>query len=491
MAELFGGSLDEIERTIKQSYARCADIKINRMRGVRTDCLIVYCDGLLDIAKCYKLLVKPIKRLLKNPFLTSTGLMRHLIGNHDATFDVVKQSSLNDTMHAVMSGAAAVIAADVPYAVCLGLPGYSYRAVSDSFTEQNVRAPREGFTEPLKINQTLIRRRLKTNELVFESFKIGTLSRTDVCMVYLKSSADAEMLQGVRKRLASIRMETLLESGSIEPFLAKQHSGLISGVGHTERPDVLCAKLREGKIGILVDGTPFAIVLPHLFLENFQNVDDYSGREYYANFMRLLRFCAFFISSLLPGIYVSVVSFNPELIPSTLLFNIASSEYNTPLPIMLEAVFIHFVYELVREAGLRLPQPVGHSVSLIGALVVGDAAVNAGIVSSSMVMVIAFAAVCSYTVPSLYEQIAVLRPIFILLGGMLGPFGIVAGISFTALDLLGTDSYGLPFASPAVPFSSLLFRDALFRASWRKLEGEDVTLRDYLKTEMRSSENGK
>ncbi|MBQ9959705.1 MAG: spore germination protein, partial [Oscillospiraceae bacterium] len=184
-------------------------------------------------------------------------------------------------------------------------------------------------------------------------------------------------------------------------------------------------------------------------------------------------------------------SFNPELIPSTLLFNIASSEHNTPLPIMLEAVFIHFVYELVREAGLRLPQPVGHSVSLIGALVVGDAAVNAGIVSSSMVMVIAFAAVCSYTVPSLYEQIAVLRPIFILLGGMLGPFGIVAGISFTALDLLGTDSYGLPFASPAVPFSSLLFRDALFRTSWRELEGEDVTLRDYPKTEMRSGENGK
>ncbi|MBR5502389.1 MAG: spore germination protein [Oscillospiraceae bacterium] len=435
MQSIFTNDIETMEQNLRKRYCGMDDIKINRLHGWKTECLLVFCDGMIDLGKCWQILVRPVLRMLRSPWMNERRFMQALSKNKDASFDIARHTDATQMMHAVMSGAAVILAAGVPYAISIGLPGYSHRAVSDSFTEQNVRASREGFTEPIKINQTLIRRRLKSEQLVFENLCLGKISKTDIAVVYLRDRAQPQLVEAVKARLNSCELDTVLESGVLEPFLAKKESNLISGIGHTERPDVLCAKLREGKVAVLVDGMPFAILVPHLFFENFQNMDDYSGRGYYANFMRLLRLFAFFVSCFFPGIFVAMVNYNPELIPSTLLFNIAAGASNTPLPLMLEALFIHFVYELVREAGLRLPQPVGHSVSLIGALVVGDAAVNAGIVSSSMVMIIAFAAICSYTVPSLYEPIAVLRPIFILLGGIMGPLGVVMGLSLAALDV--------------------------------------------------------
>ena len=478
MQRIFSNDIDALERSFRERYSGIDDIKINRLHGWKTDCLLVFCDGMIDLGKCWQILVRPVLRLLRNPFMTERRFMQALYRNIDASFDIARHTDSAELIHAVMGGAAVILAAGVPYAISIGLPGYSHRAVSDSFTEQNVRASREGFTEPLKINQTLIRRRLKSEQLVFESMCVGKVSKTDISVVYLKDRAAPQLVRGVKQRLGECELDTVLESGVLEPFLAKRESRLISGVGHTERPDVLCAKLREGKVAVLVDGTPFAILVPHLFFENFQNMDDYSGRGYYANFIRLLRLFAFFVSCFFPGIFVAMVNFNPELIPSTLLFNIARGAFSTPMPLMLEALFIHFVYELVREAGLRLPQPVGHSVSLIGALVVGDAAVNAGFVSSSMVMIIAFAAICSYTVPSLYEPIAVLRPVFITLGGIMGPLGVVIGLSLAALDVFSTESYGVPYTAPAVPFSALLFHDSMLRKSWLHLSQSDIKLQD-------------
>lgn len=224
---------------------------------------------------------------------------------------------------------------------------------------------------------------------------------------------------------------------------------LFPSVGTTERPDTVAAKINEGRIAVLVDGTPFALIVPYLFLENFQSVDDYCQSPVYVSLTRILRFLAFAFTILLPGLYVAVVTFHPELFPPSLLYNIASIGDSTPFPLMVEAIFIHLVYELMMEAGLRLPRPIGHAMSIVGALVIGDAIVRAGLVGSPMVTVVALTAIASFVIPSLYGAITILRFLFILLGGFFGLYGVVAGVFCLAVLLCALDSFAFPTLPPS------------------------------------------
>jgi len=313
---------------------------------------------------------------------------------------------------------------------------------------------------------------------VFEVFQVGSVGNTEVALCYLKDRVSAAMLRSVRRRIKSIDMELLLESGFIEPFFESGRLSLFSSTGHTERPDTFAAKLLEGRVGILVDGTPFALLLPFLFTENFQSFDDYPNKPYYASFVRILKYAAFFVSIFLPGLYVAIAGFNPEIIPSELLYNITLSQQNTPLPLMYEAIFIHIVYEIVREAGLRLPRPVGHAVGLIGALVIGDAAVEAGLIGSPMVMTVALTAISSFIVPLLYEPITVLRFLFIVVGGTIGPLGLTLGFCMVMINICAINSYGVPYATPVSPFDRSLFTDGIIRRGWQKRSRQHNRLAD-------------
>ncbi|MDO4566553.1 MAG: spore germination protein, partial [Oscillospiraceae bacterium] len=378
----------------------------------------------------------------------------------------------------MMSGFAVLLFDNCRTALAYSMQGFSFRAISESYTEENVRSSREGFAEPLKVNMTLIRRRIKSGLLVFESMKVGSVSNTDIALVYLKDRVSERLLEGIRKNLKGAKIELVLESGFIQPFLSGKKRSLFSGVGHTERPDTLCGKLLEGRVGILVDGTPFALITPYLFTENFQSFDDYTNKPYYAGFIRILKYAAFIVSILLPGLYVAVINFNPELIPLSLLYNISLAQLDTPLPLMYEALFIHLVYEIVREAGLRLPRPVGHAVSLIGALVVGEAAVNAGLIGSPMVMCVALTAISSFTIPMLYEPVTMLRFSFIIVGGLLGIVGLALGLGMLLCSICAVDSCGIPYTAPLSPYSPVFFRDGILRQSWRKLADNTVMLKE-------------
>lgn len=253
----------------------------------------------------------------------------------------------------------------------------------------------------------------------------------------------------------------------------------------TERPDTLCAKVAEGRVGLLVDGTPYALIVPYLFAENFQSLDDYSHRPYFATFIRWLKYAAFALSILLPGLYVAVGSFHPELLPATILTSLVVSEETTPFPLMFEALAVFFIYEIVREAGLRMPQAVGHAVSIVGALVIGDAAVSAGIIGAPMVIVVAVTAISSFVVPSLYEPVTVLRFAFILIGGLSGVFGVVLALCAVIVNLCAVNPLGVPATSPATPFSLYPMRDVLFRWGWRTLAREDLRVQDLAGSDIR------
>ncbi len=384
----------------------------------------------------------------------------------------------------IMSGFVVILIDGLEKGIAVGAQGFSFRSISEPSSEINLRGSREGFTEPIRINLTMIRRRIKSPQMKFELFKVGKVSSTDVCMIYMNDRVSDRLVREVRQRLRGIDLDIILESGYIQPYLQGKPWSLFSDVGTTERPDTLCAKISEGRIGILVDGTPFALIVPYFFNENFQSIDDYCHKPYFATFIRWIKYISFFMTILLPGVYVAVGTFHPELFPHALLFNIAAAEETTPLPLVLEALVIHFIYEVMHEAGLRLPRPVGHAVSIVGGLVIGDAAVTAGLIGAPMVMVVALTAISSFVVPSLYESVSILRFAFIIIGGMSGLYGITLGLAFLSVNMTKLNHFGAPYLAPISPFSPKAMKDVLIRARWGKISRQDSRVQNFKGTDM-------
>lgn len=453
------------------------------------ECVGVWCDGMVNLTLCLEQFYKRIMAVKKGEVKNGRELIERLSCERPLAVDCKKLETFDEVLYAVMSGAAVLIADGSNVAVAFAAPGFSFRAVSESYTEENVRSSREGFVEPLKVNMTLVRRRIKSSKLVFKTMQVGSVSKTEVAIVYLSDRVSKKLITIIEKRLLDIDLELVLESGFIEPFFESSRNSLFSGTGHTERPDTLCGKLREGRVGIIVDGTPFAIIIPYLFMENFQSFDDYTNKPYYSSFIRVIKYLSFFISIFLPGLYVALANFNPELIPAKLLYNIAASQKSTPLPLMFEALFITVVYEIVREAGLRLPRPVGHAVSLIGALVVGEAAVNAGIIGSPMVMVVALTAISAFTIPMLHEPTTVLRFVFIVVGGLIGPVGLALGFFIMTVNICSVNTYGVPYAAMLSPYSKSLFVDGVIRQSWERMEQDRARLWDLNGAELKEPDD--
>lgn len=463
-------SAEENLQEIKRLCSDSADILSAEMVAAGHRITAVWCDGMVNNEMASIMLFKDLKVIPGDPGISPKELALSLVNGPYTVIGTKLVDDLDEALYNIMSGSFMLFIEGSDSAVMLAAQGFQFRSVSESYTEENVRGSREGFVEPLRINMTLIRRKLKTRDLVFRIYRVGKASVTDVAMVFINGRAPGELVEMVEKRLRSIDMDLVLESGFLQPFFENQGTGLFSGVGHTERPDTLSAKLWEGRVAILVDGAPFALLLPQLFYENFQAFDDYTNRPYYSSFIRVIRFLSFFIAFLLPGLYVASASSFPDAIPIEMFFSIASAQQKLPVPLMFEALIIDLIYEVVREAGLRLPRPVGHAISLVGALVVGDAAVSAGIVSPTMVMVVAITMVMTFTIPNLYEPITVLRLIFILIGGFFGYSGIVVGLMAVIMEICAANSYGLPYTAPISPIGKLLFTDGLFVRSKKKAE---------------------
>ena len=449
---------------------------------------ILMCEGMVNLQLFTQILVRPLTELsLENA--DGEAVARWVSRETVLSGDQKEFFTYDELFSFLMAGFVVLLIDGVDRGIACGMQGYSFRSVSEPSTEMNITGSREGFVEPIRVNQTMIRRRLRSPSLKFEMYPIGEKSRTDICLVYL-TDTDPRMVEEVKRRLGKLSSDILLSQGYLRPYLEGQPLSPFSSVGTTERPDTLCAKINEGRIGILVDGTPFALVVPYLFEEHFQSMDDYSYRPYYGSFIRLLKYFAFLLSIFLPGGYVAITSFSPEMLPDSLLFNIAASEQQTPFSMMTEALVIHLIYEIMREAGLRLPRPVGHAVSIIGALVIGDAAVKAGIIGSSMVMVVALTALSSFVVPSLYEPAAILKFVFILVGGTWGLFGISVGFVLLLTNLCALESLGVPVMAPLSPCAPADLRDGLWRTGWKKLGSFRLRIQDLPGSGWKQQEQG-
>lgn len=343
--------------------------------------------------------------------------------------------------------------------------GWSRRGVEEPSTQTVVRGPKDGFTETLRINTALIRRRIKDPNLRVESMQIGTRTQTDIAVMYIQGLASEKIIEEVHYRLDKIDVDAILESGYIEELIEDNKYSPFPTVFNSERPDSVAAALLEGRIAIIVDGTPFVLVIPALFTHFFQASEDYYNHFDISSFIRLLRYFAFFLVLLTPSAYIAVTTFHQEMLPTRMLISLAAQREGVPLPAIIEALMMEITFELLREAGVRMPRAVGSAISIVGALVIGQAAVEAGIVSASMVIVVSLTAISSFVSPSFNMSITarLLRFPFMILAATFGLFGILLGLIVMVLHLNSVNSFGIPYLTPTAPFVFQDQKDNLIR----------------------------
>ncbi|WMJ23491.1 spore germination protein [Paludicola sp. MB14-C6] len=463
---------------LRSKYQNSADFLVRDITISNIKVNFIMIEGMVNLQTMSEMLLEP---LLNQKFSDEADGKEIYEFIHNRTImaaDMVDVFSYEEVFRFIMSGFVVILFDGLDKGIAFGMQGFNFRSISEPVSEVNERGSREGFTEPLRINMSMVRRRIKSPTLKFELMTVGKTSKTDICLMYVTDKVSPHLLQGIRQKIKSIKLDVILTSGYLQPFLEGKPWSLFSDVGISERPDVVAAKIFEGRVAILVDGTPYALIVPYLFSENFQSLDDYAHKVYFASFIRIIKYFSFFITILLPGLYVGVATFHPELLPHALLFNIAAAEEITPFPLFFEALIIHFLYEIMREAGLRLPRPIGHAVSIAGAIVIGDAAVTAGLIGAPMVFIIGLTAISAFVIPSLYEPIAILRIGFIILGGMMGLYGIALGFIVVLVNICSLRNFGIPYTSPIAPLSKDGIKDTFLRKSFQSMQEEDFKIQN-------------
>lgn len=351
----------------------------------------------------------------------------------------------------------------------LGTKGWPSRGPEEPNIESVVRGSREGLTENIRTNSALIRRRLKDPDLRLLSYTLGERTKTYVSVLYIDGLMDTRVLNEIKDRIERINIDGILESGYIEEFIEDSTWSPFPQIQGTERPDACVAHLLEAKAVILVDGTPFALIAPAVFSQFYYSPEDYYSRFLMATFVRFIRLIAFFIALLLPAMYISFVSFHSEMIPADLAIAMAAGRSSVPFPSLVEALLMETSIEILREAAIRLPGPIGPTIGIVGALVVGEAAVTAGIVSPFMVIVVALTTIGSYANPNYGAAVAVrmLRFPLMIAAGIAGGFGVVLVAMLIILHLVKLKSFGVPYLSPLAPLKIDDTKDSLLRVPWK------------------------
>ncbi|HAG08242.1 MAG TPA: spore germination protein [Desulfotomaculum sp.] len=411
---------------------------------------LIFVDGLTDRNLQNSHVLEPLMllsrlRLDPGPTLLETVMTRLLPGNQAETTD-----NLNTVVDAILDGSTAILIDFCPKAIFVETKGWEHRTVSRPTAELVIRGPQEGFTETLRVNTALIRRSFHSPDLVTEFVKIGRLNRINCAVMYVKGLTDPKLAAEVKNRLNRLATDYIGESGVLEQFIEDNTFGFVPQILTTERPDRVVAGLTEGQVALLLEGNPFALLVPATFFALFHTAEDAYIRWPYGTILRFIRLFGFFMAIFLPGIYIAVIGYHHEMIPTDLLMSIAAAHENVPFPSVIELVVMEIIFELIREAGIRIPGLIGPTLSIVGALILGQAAVAANIISPILIIVVAITAIGSFAVPNyiLTFSVRLLQFIYIFLGAVFGVWGLVIGVYIQLLLLAGIKSFGVPFLAP-------------------------------------------
>ncbi|MEC1417822.1 spore germination protein [Bacillus haynesii] len=433
---------------------------------------LIYIDGLADKHMIHEHLLNPlmkaeggVKQESDSPDELSGERFKAVLLNRLLPMTGVKENrALDDILHGILTGSAALIIDGFHDGIMIDVKGWKSRNIEEPITESLVRGPRVGFVENLRDN-TAILRRLSTNpNLTITDYQIGKMAKA-CSLVYIKGIAEEGLIEEVTERINKIDLDDALESGYIEELIEDNYLSFFPQIQNTERPDRVMGALLEGRVAILMDGTPFALIVPVTFPMFFQTPEDYYERWLPMSLIRMLRFTAGFISVFLPSIYIAFVSFHQGMIPTKLALSIASTRIGVPFPSLIEAILMEVSIEILREAGLRLPKPVGQTVGLVGGLVIGEAAVQASLVSPIMVIIVALTAISSFAIPQYGTGISlrILRFVAMFCSATFGLYGILLFLLVLCIHFSKLESFGVPYFTPANIFSKVDLKDFIFR----------------------------
>jgi len=366
---------------------------------------------------------------------------------------------------AILSGDTAFLIDGYTHGFLIGTKGWEDRGVQESSVQTVVRGPRDAFSETLITNTALIRRRIKDPRLWLDMKEIGKVTKTNVAIMYIKQIVDEQVVEEVHRRLNQIDIDGILESGNIEELIRDQRFCLFPTIFNTERPDTVAANLLEGRVAVLVDGTPVALLMPAVFTQFMQSAEDYYEVTD-MGLLRILRYISLFIALLAPASFIAVTTFHQEMFPTTLMVSIAAQREGIPFPAAVEAFIMEITFEILREAGIRMPRAIGSAISIVGALVLGEAAVQAGLISPAMVIVVSITAITSFVFPvfAMSIPIRLLRFSLMALAAGFGLYGIFVGMIAILLYLCSLRSFGVPYMSPVAPIILREQKDTLIRA---------------------------
>ncbi len=428
---------------------------------------VLYLESMVNSASLQDNVIRPLQSETEDKAILSLSprvLLETLATQFITLGDLNLTDSLTKAVEALLAGQTVLLVKGFAGALLADTAGPKVRNIEPPQTEVVVRGAHEGFVEELVTNVSLLRRRLRTAELTLDCLRLGSYSQTTVAIAYLRGLTNPKLVEEVKRRLKGIKIDAILESGYVEQFIEDHPFSPFPTVSNTERPDVVAAKLLEGRVAIIVDGSPFTLVVPTLLVEAFQNAEDYFSRPWYASMIRMVRYIAFAISVLTPAVYVALVTFHQEVIPTPLLITVAAAAEGTPLPSFPEAFSMSLVFEILREAGVRMPRALGQAVSIVGTLVIGQAAIQAGVVGAPIVIAISITALASFVVLPLADVSALLRVFFLFLAAVLGLVGVLFGVIFIVTHLASLRSFGVPFLSPFAPLTPADLKDTVVRA---------------------------
>lgn len=455
---ILGNSTDIITREF--SIGESGKIKIG----------IIYTDGLAnqDFIQHYilKTLMHDIRTTNIDKNIASKNNIYEILRDFVLTScDLDEIYDLNEVLSHILEGDTVILIDGYSKGFTSCTRGWEDRGVTEPSSQTVVRGPKDGFSETIRTNTALIRRRIRDPNLWIETKHIGRRTKTEVAIAYIKGVANDEIVKEVYTRLERIDIDGILESAYIEELIEDNIYSPFPTILNTERPDIVSAALLEGRIAILVDGTPFVLIVPSLFIHFLHSSEDYYARFEISSLLRLLRYLGLFLALLSPSLYIAITTFHQEMIPTTLLINLAAQREGVPFPAFFEALIMEVTFELLREAGIRLPKAIGSAISIVGALVLGEAATKAGIVSPAMVIVVSITAISNFSFPNYNISISIrmLRFVFMILASTFGLYGISLGLIVLVLHLCSLRSFGIPYFAPIGPYIKKDRKDAIIR----------------------------
>ncbi len=462
--------LDENIQLFKSIFSKDSVLRFKRI-SVRSvcsyDCALFYMDGMVNVELLNESIVRPL--LMVERERTEDSLINYITKQVLFASEAKATGSVADILRAVLYGDTLLLVDGCDEAITVNTKGWRTRGITEPDDEKVLQGPREGFDEAALLNLAMIRRKLLTPDFCTELLRAGRRSDTIIFICYLDSLADKKTLAEVKKRIQSLDIDGILDSNYITEQIRDHPCSIFKTTGATERPDVVAARLLEGRIAIVVDGTPVVVTVPYLFSENFQSDEDYYLNYIISSVGRVLRYLCFFMSISIPAIFIAAATFHKELLPTSLALSVTQLRGGVPFPPFAECLLLIFIFEILKETGVRMPQSLGHALSIVGGLVVGQAAVEARIISAPMLIVVALSGISGLMVPRLKGAVFYLRLIFVILSALFGLYGYIAGVALMLIHIFDLSSFGTSYTVSLADAGLQSLKDTFWRAPWSKM----------------------